>query len=158
ALDPLLAQCLAHMRTDVTGALASGMGALLANRSGAAALAHVARLAAEATGPCPVLEAAFGGLLAVRLHYRTHLHPRVRAELNPLDLAGGTGVPAVLANDPAPLYRTVAERAERAAGNVRAHLLAEAALPGRIVFAAVEEFTDALLGSVAAEQEFRYLA
>ncbi len=159
-LDLLLGCRLEQLWTDVAAAF-TGAEALLGERSGSTALVHLARLAATATEPCPVIQAAIDELLAVRLDYRTHLHPKVRTDLDLLNFR--TGDQQISALPPTDygvteLYRIVADRTERAAFQVRTRLLDEAVLVGEILFAAVEQFTDALLTSDVAEWEIRQFA
>lgn len=161
-LDVLLRRRLEQTWADVAGALATGMAPLLGDRSGAAALAHLSDLAAEAAEPGSVLRAAVGELLAARADYRTQLHPRIRPELDSLDLPehGQQAFAMPVTGDDAAvtLYRMIAGKAERTAFQVRARLLKEAAAPGRILLTVVEQFADTLLGTEAAGREIRQLA
>ena len=61
-------------------------GELVGTGDGEAVLRRLSGLMAEASEPCPALCAAVDELLALRLEYRTHLHPRVRRELDGLNL------------------------------------------------------------------------
>ena len=140
---------------DVAAAVSGVTGALMRDQSGYAALVHLADLATDVAEPCLVARAAVGELLAVRLDYHTHLHPRIRPYLEPLDLP--VAVPET-EDGVERLYRALCESATHAAYRVHARLLEEAALPGQVLFAAVERFTDALVRSAAAEREIRQLA
>ncbi|WP_104482279.1 hypothetical protein V5P93_006327 [Actinokineospora auranticolor] len=151
----------------VTGLATEGeLRDLLDDRTGAAALRHLADLAGDAAEPCAVTRAALDDLLGPRLDYRTQLHPRVRPELDGLHLQvaddrGGATVQIAVPSTPdgvAELFRIVSELAEQATFRIRGALLREAALPGQVLFAAVEQFDDTLIRSGDAHREIRQLA
>ncbi|MGP4001792.1 hypothetical protein [Streptomyces sp. 8N706] len=117
--------------------------------------------------PCPALSAAIGELLSVRLDYRTQLHPRIRAELNGLNLEvrdPATGqMRSQIAVEVSPggveeLYDFIALRAEQAAYRTCTALLRDSVVPALVLYAAVEQFEDTLIRSGAAEREYRRLA
>ncbi len=167
ALDLFFQERLEETWGQVAAGLAGELGGLLSDRSGREALVHLAELAGEAAEPCQVMRASLAELLALRLDYRTQVHPRVRPELDALNFQvrdPATGqemlhiVVAPTAEGAEELYQIVSELAEQAAYRIRVELLKEAVLPGQVVFAAVEQFADALIRSGVAEREIRQLA
>lgn len=167
ALDLFFQERVEKTWREVAEALAGELGNLLGDRSAREALAYLAGLAGEAAEPCQVMQASLEELLALRLDYRTQLHPRVRPELDTLNLqvrdpVTGQDVFQVVVppteDGAEELYQVVKELAEQAAYRIRVELLKEAVLPGQVLFAAVEQFADALIRSGAAEREIRQLA
>jgi energy-coupling factor transporter ATP-binding protein EcfA2 len=150
-LDPLLRQRTEQVWSEVAGAVSDTTGALLRDETGYRAMVVLAELAAGAAQPCAVLASAVAQLLAVRLDYHTHLHPRIGLYLGSLPVPAGQ-------RSADRLYRMLCTVATRAAERVRACLRDEAAYPGRVLYAAVERFADAVLHSSTAEQELRQLA
>lgn len=144
---------------QVSHGLAGELNGVLDGRSGHDALTYLAELAGEAAEPCAVMRASLTELLALRLDYRTQAHPRVRPELDALNprVRDQVVVPAT-EEGAEELYQTISELGEQAAFRIRNALLREAALPGQVLFAAVEQFDDALVRSGAAEREIRQLA
>jgi hypothetical protein len=166
-LDEYLHRRLRLMWTDITAALSLAWGPLLGGRTGPEGLFQLSLLAKEAAQPCPGLAEAITGLLAVRLDYRTHLHPRVRSALDSLatpghavDVGAGPGRLSDLdATELADgLFRMVSERAVRAAERVRVGLFRESALPGQILAAGVESFIDAVFRGETAAAEARIMS
>lgn len=153
--------------TGTAEILAANLGTLLAGRGGGAALRHFADLLAGASEPCPRLRRAVQALLAVRLDYRSQLHPRVRAELDGLTLQTvdpTTGTPRTqivvepTAAGAEELYQYVVRAAERAAYLTKKALLREGVTPALVLHAAAEQFEDVLIRSGDSEREFRRLA
>ncbi|MEU9334278.1 hypothetical protein AB0D49_14140 [Streptomyces sp. NPDC048290] len=133
----------------------------------AAVLRAFADLLLTGSEPCPELAAAVGELLDLRLDYRTQLHPRIRPQLDDLSLTvrdpltGGMRTQITVeasADGVAELYGFVQQRAEQAAHTTRQALLGDAVLPAQVLFAAVEQFEDALIRSGSSDREFARLA
>ncbi|MGI9000899.1 MAG: hypothetical protein ACR2GH_04460 [Pseudonocardia sp.] len=147
--------------------LAANLGTLLAERASGAALRHFADLLADASEPCLRLSRAVQALLEVRLDYRSQLHPRVRAELDGLNLQTldpQTGTPRTqivvepTAAGAEALYQYVVRAAERAAYLTKKALLREGVTPALVLHAAIEQFEDVLIRSGDSEREFKRLA
>ncbi len=152
-----------HLADDI---ISPRCGNLLQGERGHAALATLSHLMAAAEEQCTVLHQAVQDLLALRLDYRTQLHPKVRITLDDLknevddpEKGGKTSrftaehSPAAieqLLRDLTGLVRTVVYQTRKA-------LLDEAMVPARVIHAAVEQFDDALIRSGDSEKEFRRL-
>jgi hypothetical protein len=122
---------------------------------------------AGASEPCPALSAAISDLLALRLEYRTHLHPRVRRELDGLNLEVKDPesrkpkeqiVVEVSESGSKKLFREIAGLAEEAAHLTRKSLVNEALTPALVLHAAAEQFDDTLIRSGDSEREFKRFA
>lgn len=143
-------------------------GTLLDAGGGERALRRFADLLAAASEPCPRLRRAVEQLLAVRLDYRSQLHPRVRAELDGLTLQERdpvTGeqrnrvVVEVSADGAEQLYGFVVQMAEQAAYlTKKALLLREGVTPALVLHAAAEQLEDTMIRSGDSEREFKRLA
>lgn len=159
ALDTLWA----HLADDI---ISPRCGSLLHGESGHAALATLGRLMAEAEEQCNVLHQAVLDLLALRLDYRTQLHPKVRITLDDLKSEvddpekGGKTSRFTAEHTPAgieQLLRDLTGLARAVVYQTRKALLDEAMVPARVIHAAVEQFADALIRSGDSEKEFRRL-
>lgn len=137
--------------------------------TGRSALETLAKTLKNASQPLIILPAALNDLLALRIEYRTYLHPVIRASLNSLDPKVGVaddpatsakGESIVLSDRPslaAWYHRRVVERAELAAYEARKSILREALLPPKVLFAAFEQFDDKFIRSGGALEEFERL-
>lgn len=166
-LDTFFDARVAQLWTRVAAAVAPHLGDLLAGRTGERALHALAALLDGASEPCPRLSRAVRALLAMRLDYRSQLHPRVRAELDGLSLQvidPQTGEPRTqIVVEPTAagveeLYRFVERKAERAAHLTKKALLREGITPALVLHAAAEQFEDVLIRSGDSEREFKRLA
>jgi len=152
---------------SVSELVVRNLGVLLEGQSGQDALRRLAVQLAEASEPCPSLSEAVTDLLALRLEYRTHLHPRVRRELDGLNLQvkdPESGEPkdqiVVDVNEAGAekLFRVITQLAEQAAYQTKKALVHEALTPALVVHAAAEQFEDTLIRSGDSEREFRRFA
>lgn len=145
----------------------SHLGELLGTAQGGEALTALAQHLSDASEPCPTLSKAVRDLLELRLEYRTHLHPRVRRELDGLNLQvldPETGEPhdqvvvEVSEAGAEQLFRVLSQLAEQAAYRTKKALVHEALTPALVLHAAAEQFEDALIRSGESEREFRRFA
>lgn len=166
-LDVFFDARVAQLWNRVAASLSPHLGELLAGLDGEHALRRLAELLDGASEPCPRLSRAVQALLAVRLDYRSQLHPRVRAELDGLSLQvtdPHTGDPrtqiVVEATEAGveELYQFVVRKAERAAHLTKKALLREGVTPALVLHAAAEQFEDVLIRSGDSEREFKRLA
>jgi hypothetical protein len=144
------------------------LGELLGAAQGIEALRLLAQTLSEASEPCPTLSDAVRNLIELKLEYRTHLHPRVRWELDGLNLEvedpetgeRHTQVDAVPISEAGAetLFRNLSQLAEQAAYRTKKALMGDASTPELVLYAAAEQFEDALIRSGASEKEFRQLA
>jgi hypothetical protein len=155
-LDRQLGNWLDVVRTELATVLSRESGDLLDARPGTDALARLAQLSRTATEPCPALASAVDGILAARLDYTTHLHPRVSAELRPL-LGSVPALPPDRSGAEQ-LYTTILGRSLLAAARTRTRLLRDSGIPEQVVYAAVARFSDEVLAGSGAEREIRQLA
>lgn len=153
-----------HLADDI---VSPRFGNLLQDNSGLAALSILGQRMAEAEEPCHGLSQAVQELLALRLDYRTQLHPKVRRALDDLQSEvkdPETGIQkARFAVDLTPagaeqLLDEMAGLARAAAYRTRKALMQEALVPALVIHAAVEQFDDALIRSSDSEKEFRRMA
>lgn len=167
SLDAFFRGRVERLWADVAALIVGHLGELLTGAEGEQALRRMAGLLSDASEPCGALSEATRDLLALRVEYRTHLHPRVRRELDGLNLqitAPDTGEPhdqiVVEISDAGAekLFRVVTRLAEQAAYYTRKALVPEAATPALILHAAAEQFEDTLIRSGDSEREFRRLA
>ena len=168
-IDAFFADRVEKLWSDVAEILAAELGDLLgsADESGRDALDRLAELLEAAQPPCPRLTRAIRTLRAIRLDYRSQLHPRVRSELDGLALqvpdpqAGGLRTQITVAATPdgaEELYRFVLRMAEQAAYLTQKALLREAVTPALVLHAAAEQFEDTVIRSGESEVEFRRVA
>jgi len=169
ALWEQVAQILrAHTGALLGGGAATATGGETGSATGQESLRDFAALLAAASEPCPRLRRAVEQLLAVRLDYRSQLHPRVRAELDGLTLQERdpvTGeqrnrvVVEVSADGAEQLYAFVVQMAEQAAYlTKKALLLREGVTPALVLHAAAEQLEDTMIRSGDSEREFKRLA
>lgn len=175
-LDGFFSGQMEQARTQVAEILAQRCGNLLAGvEGGTAVLTELAGRLDNPRNPCPALRNAVLGLLNLRMEYRTHLHPRLRRQLDGLSmhyedpLTGqprAAMVPELTAEGARDLYVYFTQQARNAAHEIRKALLEEEFTPAMVVYAAVEHFTDAfirsgssdLLHSPGSEREFERFA
>ncbi|MGH3794012.1 MAG: hypothetical protein ACRDSP_03905 [Pseudonocardiaceae bacterium] len=147
--------------------MSAQLGTLVATQDGEVALRRFAELLSDASEPCPRLSDAVHQLLAIRLDYRSQLHPRVRAELDALTLQERdreTGqqrnriVVEINEVGAKQLYHSVVHIAEQAAHLTKKALLREGLTPALVLHAAAEQFEDTLIRSGDSEREFKRLA
>ncbi|MEU5261140.1 hypothetical protein [Amycolatopsis sp. NPDC021455] len=142
-LDSFFRQRLDTIFADVAAAL---RGELPRDGTGREALERLARTA----GPYPAARNALAEFLALRLDYRTQIHPRIRPALDAPDPRALVRTRTAARPGPdgtAELFLVVTESAERAAYHIRTQLLENSLLPDQIVFAAVERLTGELTHS-----------
>lgn len=157
-----------ELQRDVADVLLPHLeGMIEPSLEGAAALAAWREALSYAAEPCPTLSAALDSLVSLRLEYRTHIHPRIRSELNHLNLQvqdPETGRPTDQVVVPISeagaeeAFRAVSELAEMAIHRVRKGLVREAGTPALVLFAVVEQFEDELIRSKSSEDEFKRMA
>jgi hypothetical protein len=166
-IDAFFAERTAQLWTAVADVLDASLGDLLGGRRGEDALRELAELLDHASPPCPRLRRAVQALLGIRLDYRSQLHPRVRSELDGLNLevvdpkSGELIQQMTVAKSEAgveQLYRFVVRSAEQAAYLTKKALLREAVTPALVLHAAAEQFEDTVIRSGDSELEFRRLA
>lgn len=167
SLDAFFRARVEALWADAAALIVDHLGELLTGTEGEVALRRLAGLLTDASEPCGTLSAATRDLLALRVEYRTHLHPRIRRELDTLNLqitAPDTGEPhdqivvEVSEAGAEKLYRLIKGLAEQASYYTRKALVPEAVTPALILHAAAEQFEDTLIRSGDSEREFRRLA
>lgn len=141
---------------------------LLQGRTGGKALELVADQLGEGDEPAPNLERATRDLLGLKVGYRSHFHPIVRAKLDILDhqyrdpetneLRPTVELQETTATGAQNLLRDLTNLAIKASGLVRDALLRDAALMGKILHAAAEQFEDSFIRSGTSETEFARFA
>jgi hypothetical protein len=162
-----------HAETDALfeeiGTLfAERCGRLLQNRRGVQALRALADQLGDGDETSPNLENALRELLSLKVSYRSHFHPVVRAELDilaqtyddpdtrekmptvPLQDTTQSGASAVL--------RDLTNLAVKASARVRNELLRDVGLMPKILHAAAEQFDDSFVRSGTSETEFARFA
>ncbi len=175
-IDGFFTDRVEQLWTEVAEILGAELGDLLGKATGAGeagrtagrdALDRLAELLEAAQPPCPRLRRAIRTLRAIRLDYRSQLHPRVRSELDGLALqlpdpqTGQLRTQITVPPTPAgaeELYRFVSRMAEQAAYLTQKALLREAVTPALVLHAAAEQFEDTVIRSGESEVEFRRLA
>ncbi len=176
ALDTFYSGQIERTRRDVGLILRRHCGDLLTGAGeGTALLTELADLLDNPRNPCPALHQAVTGLLALRMEYRSHLHPLLRPQLDGLRMQyedPRTGrpvaviVPELTEKGARDLYVNFTHLAENAAHEVRKALMAGEMTPVMVTYAAVEHFVDAFirsgasneLGSPGSEREFERFA
>ncbi|WNV86164.1 hypothetical protein [Umezawaea sp. Da 62-37] len=164
-LDAYFDSLLRQTRHQVADAFTGVLRPVLGEQEGDDALRLVKELLDDAS--CQTLADAVDDLLATRLEYRTHLHPRVRAALDGFNLEGVdpiTGDPmtrlvvGVGPEDLDVLEARLAELTEQAAYETMLALQREAVMPALVLHAAVEQFEDELIRSGRSRLEFARFA
>jgi hypothetical protein len=166
-LDDFFSGQVEEARRRVGVILQERFGTLLAGVTGGTELLQqAAELFAEASEPCPTLEGALQLLLTLRLEYRTQAHPRVRSQLDGLNIQlidPSTGVATVVVKDLSAegardLFVYTTDQAKQAGWDTKKALLDEKVTPMLVIYAAVEQFEDAFIRSGKSEAEFRRFA
>jgi hypothetical protein len=168
ALDDFFTSRVEEARRDVGAVLKAHFGVLLTDvADGSPLLRQAAALLADASEPCPTLKGAIELLLGLRLEYRTQLHPRVRRQLDSLNIQVTeplTGRPiSAIVTELTPdgareLYKYVTQQARQAAWETKQALLAEKVTPLMVTWAAVEQVEDSLIRSGQSGLEFKRFA
>lgn len=116
--------------------------------------------------PCPTLSEAIKDLLALRIEYRTHLHPSVRKELDLLSLqqrvpGSDKFVDQIVVGssdaDAEELYRYISQLAEQAAYRTKKALITKADTLSLVLYTAAEQFDDTLIRSGESLRDFKRL-
>lgn len=159
-----------------TNALFEAIGAVVANRcarllQGRAAGKALELLAVQLGAgdePAPHLERAARDLLSLKVSYRSHFHPIVRSRLDILDhqyrdpetneLRSTVELQETTQTGARNLLRDLTNLAIKASASVRDALLRDAALMGKILHAAAEQFEDSFIRSGTSETEFARFA
>jgi len=171
-LNDYFAARVEEARRQVGVILQAHLGTLLADidpagdKAGTELLKRSVTVLTEASPPCAELAAAIQVLVELNLEYRTQFHPRVREQLQGLraqlkDAKGRPYTAITVELDEAgarQLYSYCHDRARQAAHATRNALLAEKITPLLVIFAAVEQFEDALIRSGTSERDFERLA
>jgi hypothetical protein len=164
ALDNYFDGQVSELWIDAALLMKSHLGDLLGALNGHEALAALAQHFSGASEPCPTLSKAVRDLLELRLEYRTNLHPRVRKELDGLNLQvldPETGEPhnqvvvEVSEAGAERFFRLISQLAQQAAYRTKKALVAESLTPALVLHAAAEQFEDVLIRSGESEREFR---
>jgi hypothetical protein len=160
-------------RRQVGEILQANFGTLLASvdeppdTAGTAMLTRGAALLAEAAEPCLTLHDSIQVLLDLRLEYRTQFHPRVREQLDGLNIqlkdpVSGRPIQAIVVEPNAAgareMFTYCGQRARQAAWETRKALLAEKVTPLLVIYAATEQFEDSFIRSGDSEREFERFA
>jgi hypothetical protein len=142
------------------------LGELLHGAQAEDALKQLAQRLVEASEPCPTLAHAVNELTALKLEYRTQLHPLVRRELDELHQQvtnPATGKPeerfvAEVNEDGAEaLLRELGKLALQAAYHTKKALMQKADIPALVLHAAAEQFDDVMIRDAQSENELRRL-
>lgn len=156
-----------HLSSRV-GALWSKVAAILAPKLGVGGdepgldFLHGLLRELDAAG-CASMARALRDLLAVRLDYRTHFHPRMRQQLDLLSpqVKGpqtSTEMPRITvpptSEGAAEAFRLLREQGERAGWEAQKALLHDLTIPSLVLHAAIEQFDDGFIRSGDAQDEF----
>lgn len=142
------------------------LGELLQGTQGVAALDQFAQYLVDASEPCPTLSQAVNELIALKLDYRTQLHPLVRRELDDLnqqvinpetDKAENQFIVKYNEEGAAELLRELAKLALQAAYRTKKALMQQADIPALVLHAAAEQFEDVFIRDAASKKELRRL-
>jgi hypothetical protein len=143
------------------------LGELVTGGDSEEALKLLCKCLDDASEPCPELSEAVKSLLALRLEYRTHLHPRVRRELDGLNQQIRNPENGELINQimvdfnetgAEDAFLRITQLAKQAAYLTKNALISEAVTPTLVLYAAAEQFEDALIRSGNSDLEFNRLA
>lgn len=166
ALDRYLTGRVEELWNQVAELLRKHLNQLMGDEGGANELDQLARYFDDAVEPCPTLAQALRELRAMRLDYRTQLHPRVRSALDGLNLQvtdPESGLPEaqisveVSETGAEQLYRTLSQLAEKATYQTQKALIQEARTPAAVLHASLEQFEDTLIRSGQSQIEFARL-
>lgn len=163
-LDVHLNERIEELLEQVAAVFVSNCGELLRHTQGRRSLELLADAFNLGEEPCPNMANAVRDLLALRVNYRSHFHPRVRGALDVLDqtyIVPNTLETAytIQAQEPTPagtevILRELIDLAIQGSYLVRQELLEDAAIIAKILFAATEQFADSLIRSGTSESEF----
>lgn len=166
-LDHYFQGRVSELWNDTASVFAGHFGDLLVEKHGEDTLRVLANTLADASEPCSTLSEAVQDLMKLKLEYRTQLHPRVRRELDGLNLQvldPETGQPHdqivvdINAAGTESLFRFLTQLAEQAAYRTKKAIMQEALTPALVLHAAAEQFEDVFIRSGDSEREFRRLA
>ena len=163
-LDKQLAAQTSALFDEVGGALVRRCGRLLQGLSGQEALERLAAQFTAGEETCVNLQRATRDLSGLKVSYRSHFHPIVRARLDILDhqywdpetqrMEPTIRVPGIGVADARHLLGELRMLAIKASASVRDGLLREASLMEKILHAAAEQFEDSFIRSGTSEKEF----
>jgi len=168
AIDGYFDVCTRALWEALGRAVADHLGTLTVGTSGRDSLERLKQALEGASRPCPTLLQALTDLLALRLDYRTQLHPRVRIELD--DLNAQTTHPEtseveqrfvqpVTPEGAQRLFVDMSQVARQAAYRTRNGLIqSEGVIPARAIHAAAEHFEDTLIRSGESVREIKRFA
>ncbi len=170
SLDILFSSRIEQLWQSIATILSENLGELVAGASDSQQTLKILseKLAVcEGEASCPTLNKAVSDLLALRLEYRAHLHPRVRDNLDGLrylthDAQTGetqsSFVVEVSQDGAKQLFWRIRDAAEQSAYLIKKALVSEASLPLKVIYAAAEQFDDAFIRSGNSERELKRLA
>lgn len=163
-LDGHLAAQTGALFDEVGGVLVRRCGRLLQGLTGREALERLAAQFLAGDETCANLERATRDLSNLKVSYRSHFHPIVRARLDILDhqywdpetqrMEPTIRVEGIGETDAHHLLGALRLLAIKASASVRDGLLREASLMEKILHAAVEQFEDSFIRSGTSEKEF----
>ncbi|WP_312548717.1 hypothetical protein [Massilia sp.] len=163
-LDGHLAAQTGALFDEVGDVLVRRCGRLLQGLSGREALERLATQLVAGDETCANLQRATRDLSGLKVSYRSHFHPVVRARLDILDhqywdpetqrMEPTIRVPGIGDADARYLLSELRLLAIKASASVRDGLLREAILMEKILHAAVEQFEDSFIRSGTSEKEF----
>ncbi len=166
-LDHYFQGRISELWLETATAFKEKFGDLLGDKNSLAALQEMVVILSNSSEPCPTLSSAVQELIDLKLEYRTQLHPRVRSELDGLNLEvidPETGklhnqiVEGADESGAESLYRFITQLAEQAAYRTKKALMKEALTPALVLHAAAEQFEDTFIRSGDSEKEFDRLA
>lgn len=167
-LDTQLAAQTDALFDEVGGILVKRCGRMMHGLSGREALERLAVLLTAGDETCVNLQRATHELSSLKVSYRSHFHPVVRASLDILEhryldpetqtIKHTIDVAGVSAADARYLLAELRLLAIKASALVRDGLLRESSLMEKIMHAAVEQFDDSFIRSGTSEKEFHRFA
>jgi len=163
-LDMHLAAQTGGLFDEIGGVFVQRCGRLLRGLSGREALERLAEQLVAGDETCVNLQRATRDLSELKVSYRSHFHPIVRAQLDILDhqywdpetqrMERTIRVPGIGEADARYLLGELRLLAIKASASVRDGLLREASLMEKILHAAAEQFEDSFIRSGTSEKEF----
>jgi hypothetical protein len=167
-LDGYLAAQTGRLFDEVGGVLEKRCGRLLQGLTGREALERLAAQFGAGDETCANLQRATRDLVGLKVSYRSHFHPVVRAHLDVLEqktwdpqtqkMEDTVSVPGIGEGDVRDLLSQLRLLAIKASASVRDGLLREASLMEKILHAAVEQFDDSFIRSGTSKKEFARFA
>ncbi|MDD2893813.1 MAG: hypothetical protein PHF20_07760 [Halothiobacillaceae bacterium] len=164
ALDTYFQAKVSELWSTLAEVFTQRLGVLLQDTQGETTLALLAQHLTEASEPCPILSHAVQELIALKLDYRTQLHPLVRRELDDLKLQLENPVTnkeedrivvKVDEGGAEELLRELAKLALQAAYRTKKALMQRADIPALVLHAAAEQFDDVLIRDAQSKKELR---